>query len=123
MLPRQGSRLGESGWHGLETGAWLPAPAQGAIGIECRADDDSIRALIGAIDDAPSRTQVSAERALLAALGGSCHSPIAVLTTHDGNDLTMRAALFSVDGAERIERSMRFAADDRDAPADLRQNS
>ena len=113
-------RLGETGvGTALETDAWLPAPAQGAIGIECRAVDSDTLALIGAIDHAPSRAQVTAERALLAALGGSCHSPIAVLTSLDGADLTLRAALFSPDGAERIERTARFAKDDRDAPARL----
>lgn len=64
-----------------------------------------------------------AERALLAGLGGTCHSPIAVLTTHaneyGGDDLVMRAALLSPDGAARIERTARFAAGDLEAPARL----
>ena len=97
---------------------WLPAPAQGAIGIECRADDEEARALLAAIDHPESRAQVTAERGLLAALGGSCHSPVAVLST--GIDtLTLRAALFSADGAERIERSATFAAGDASGPEGL----
>ncbi|HUQ12658.1 MAG TPA: hydroxymethylbilane synthase [Novosphingobium sp.] len=114
------ARLGEHGVGTmLETDSWLPAPAQGAIGIECRADDIVTGDIIAAIDDAPSRAQVMAERALLAALGGSCHSPVAVLTTPDGERLAMRAALYSPDGAARIERSASFAADDCDGPARL----
>jgi hydroxymethylbilane synthase len=114
------ARLGESGvGTPLSLDDWLPACAQGAIAIETRADDAVTGAFLAAIDDAPSRARVTAERALLAALGGSCHSPVAVLSEVAGGALTMRAALFSADGAERIERSARFAADDREAPRRL----
>jgi hydroxymethylbilane synthase len=92
-------RLGEDGvGHALDPADWLPAPSQGAIGIECRADDARVRDLLSAIDHAPSRAEVLAERALLAALGGNCHSPIAALS-HDGG---LTAALFSPDGAEKV---------------------
>ncbi|MCB5423890.1 hydroxymethylbilane synthase [Altererythrobacter sp. CC-YST694] len=114
------NRLGES--HvgtPLALDQWLPAPAQGAIGIECNADDDATRALIAAIDDAPSRAQVMAERALLAGLGGTCHSPIAVLSRMADGQLAMRAAIFSPDGAERVEHEVRFAPGDDDAPRAL----
>ena len=60
-----------------------------------------------------------AERALLAALGGNCHSAIGVLTQTSGDMLTMRAALFSPDGAERVEAEAAFAAHDSMAPARL----
>ena len=114
------ARLGETGvGTPLECDDWLPAPAQGAIGIECRADDARVIALLGAIDHPPSRAQVMAERALLAALGGTCHSPVAVLCRHEGERLTMRAALYSENGAARIERSASFALEDADGPAQL----
>ena len=103
----------------LDPNAWLPAPGQGAIAIEARAADDRTRALLSAIDDAPSHRAVIAERALLAALGGNCHSPIAVLTREQGNALTIRAALLSPDGAERVEETATFALDDLDGPARL----
>jgi hydroxymethylbilane synthase len=103
----------------LASDTWLPAPAQGAIGIECRRDDAAMRGLLDAINHAPSHDAVMAERALLAALGGNCHSPIAVLTTPDCTDLVMRAALFSPDGAERVDGTARFAAGDSAAPAAL----
>ena len=113
-------RLCETGvGHPLDPGDWLPAPAQGAIGIECRADDAQTREWLAAIDHAPSREQVLAERALLAALGGSCHSPIAVITRSAGEHLAMTCALFSGDGAEKVDGSVTFSAGDRDAPARL----
>ncbi|HEX5644101.1 MAG TPA: hydroxymethylbilane synthase [Erythrobacter sp.] len=89
----------------LDPQDWLPAPAQGAIGIECRSDDHATLSLLAAIDHSPSRHAVMAERALLKVLGGNCHSPIAMLTDAAGEELTLRCALFSPDGAERIEAS------------------
>ena len=113
-------RLGEHGvGHPLDPAEWLPAPSQAAIAIECRADDQAACKLLAAIDHAPSRAEVTAERALLAALGGSCHSPVAVLCDLAGEELAMRAALFSPDGLERIEGAARFAANDAAAPAEL----
>lgn len=113
-------RLGQEGaGHPLAADEWLPAPAQAAIAIECRADDERTRAWLAAIDHAPSRAEVMAERALLAALGGSCHSPIAVLCDLDGDELAMRAAIFTPDGAEKVAAETRFAAGDADAPARL----
>ena len=122
------ARLGKTGvGHPLDAREWLPAAGQGAIAIECRAvlrqaqndRDFQVRGLLAGIDHAPSRATLLAERALLAALGGSCHSPVAVLSELDGDTLTMRAALFSPDGAERIAGEARFAADDPDGPARL----
>ena len=113
-------RLGQGATgHRLDPAEWLPAPAQGAIAIECRADDEIARANLAAIDHAASRAEVEAERALLLALGGSCHSAIAVLCDLKGEELAMRAALFSPDGAERVEGQARFAAGDATAPAKL----
>jgi hydroxymethylbilane synthase len=91
---------------------WIPAAAQGVIAIECRADDAATTALLAAIDGAQTRAELEAERALLAQLGGTCHSPVAVLCETGSGALTMRAALFSPDGAERIEGTATFAPDD-----------
>jgi hydroxymethylbilane synthase len=114
------NRLGEHGvGHALDAEEWLPAPGQGAIAIECRTADQRMGAVLAAIDHGPSHAAVLAERALLAALGGNCHSPIAVLTTPAGADLIMRAVLFSADGAERVEGSLRFAAADSAAAGRL----
>lgn len=105
-------RLGETGvGHPLDASEWLPAPAQGAIGIECRSDDAATNAVLAAIDHAPTRAQVMAERALLYALGGNCHSPIAVWTQGE-TDLTMTARIYSPDGGIRVEAEATF----RDGP-------
>ena len=113
-------RLGRSDvGHALDPADWLPAPAQGAIAIECRASDERTRGTLAAIDHAPSRAEVTAERALLLALGGNCHSPIAVLCDLEGDTLAMRAALYSPAGQARVEGEARFALDDPAAPGRL----
>ena len=86
----------------IPTGTMLPAPAQGAVGIEVRADDAAARALVSAIDDAASHGCVAAERALLAALVADCHSPVAALATRHDDRLVLAAELLSEDGAHHI---------------------
>lgn len=103
----------------LDPEDWLPAPAQGAIAVECRANDEKNRELLAALDHAPSRAEVMAERALLLALGGNCHSPVAVRCTYADGELSMRAAIFSPAGQERVESEATFAAGDEDAPGRL----
>jgi len=93
----------------LEADEWLPAPGQGAIAIECRSDDAATRALLAAIDDADSRIAVLAERALLAGLGGTCHSVIAVRTVQQSCSWHLLASLFSPNGADRIDGQTAFA--------------
>ncbi|MGN6818863.1 MAG: hydroxymethylbilane synthase [Sphingomonas sp.] len=80
----------------------LPAPAQGAVGIECRADDAMTRGLLAAIDHQATSRAVRCERAFLAALGATCHSPVGALAMTDGDTLTLRGELFSEDGAEHV---------------------
>lgn len=82
------------------TGLLLPAASQGAIGIECRADDAAVRALLAEVDDAPTHAAVGAERAFLAALGGDCRSPVAAHAHHrpDGT-LRLDGEIYSDDGA------------------------
>lgn len=115
------NRLGETATgHPLDSEEWLPAPGQAAIVIECRSDDAATRNVLTAIDHAPSRAAVMAERALLAHLGGTCHSPIAVLTTpREADALHLRAALFSPDGTQRLDGEALFAASDDTGPARL----
>ena len=116
-------RLGEAAvGTSLEGEDWLPAPSQGAIALECRADDAETQQLLAPLDHAPSRAEVMAERALLLGLGGNCHSPIAVLCDHAEGLLDLRAAIYSADGAEKVEGEARFAAGDMDAPQALAQD-
>lgn len=96
----------------LDAAGWIPAAAQGVIAIECRADDAVATAALAALDHAATREELEAERALLAGLGGTCHSPVAVLCQPGTNGLVMRAALFSPDGTHRTEGEASFAAGD-----------
>ncbi|MFU7529412.1 hydroxymethylbilane synthase [Qipengyuania sp. ASV99] len=96
----------------LDAADWIPAAAQGVIALECRADDAGATAALAALDHAGTRAELEAERALLAALGGTCHSPVAVLCQPGGAGLVMRAALFSPDGTQRIEGETDFAEGD-----------
>jgi hydroxymethylbilane synthase len=114
------NRLGETGTgHPLPAEDWLPAPGQAAIAIECRTNDAETQRLLAPLDHAQSRAAVLAERALLAALGGNCHSPVAVLTRAEGSELVVRAIIFSPDGAHCMEAEARFAAADPLGPARL----
>lgn len=84
----------------------LPAPAQGALAVECRADDTGLVEALGTLDHAPSRAAVDAERALLATLEAGCSAPVAGLaeTTDDG-EIYLRGAVFSPDGTQAIRLS------------------
>ena len=86
----------------LPTDVMLPAPAQGAVGIEVRADDAETAALIGAIDHRETSACVRAERALLAGLGADCHTPVAALASLAGETLRMRAELLAEDGSADV---------------------
>ncbi|TCD06921.1 hydroxymethylbilane synthase [Erythrobacteraceae bacterium CFH 75059] len=106
LLARAGlERLDETGVGTLlDETEFLPAPAQGAIGIECRAGDEALRRALAAIDDASTRAEIEAERALLARLDGSCRSPVAlVCRMAEPRTLRLTVALFSPDGADRVD--------------------
>jgi hydroxymethylbilane synthase len=79
---------------------WLPALCQGAIGIELRATDARVRAAIEPIDDAQTHVAIAAERGFLAALDGSCRTPIAGLATIRGGDLHFSGEVLTLDGRE-----------------------
>lgn len=83
----------------------LPAVAQGAIGIERRADDTRVAAMLEAIHDGPTGHRLAAERAYLAALDGSCETPIAGLAELDGGMIRLRGEILRVDGSEALSAS------------------
>jgi hydroxymethylbilane synthase len=90
----------------------LPAVGQGALAIECRADNAAIRRLLAPLNHAESETCVAAERAMLAALDGSCRTPIAGLAKIEGGRLSLQALLLAPDGsAERRGRGEGAVAD------------
>jgi hydroxymethylbilane synthase len=107
-------RLGKAGvtTEILSVETMLPAVGQGALAIETRADDAELRALLAALHDPSSAACVTAERAMLAALDGSCRTPIAGLAVLDGDRLSLRAMLLAADGsAERRAEGAGSAAD------------
>jgi hydroxymethylbilane synthase len=84
----------------LDSADWLPALCQGAIGIEIRNEDDEARHWIAAIDDAPSHLAIACERGFLAALDGSCRTPLAGLAELDKGRLSFRGEVLSLDGRQ-----------------------
>jgi len=89
----------------LDVDEFLPAVGQGAIGIETRADDAKTRALVAALDDADTATALTAERAFLAVLDGSCRTPIAGhARLHDGV-IRFRGMIAKTDGSAALEVS------------------
>ena len=95
----------------LDAPDWLPAPAQGAIAIECRSDDPATLALCAALDDPATRTCVEAERAMNRALHGSCHVPVAALATLDGTRLHLQGLVGSAGDGRRVRAQAEGAAD------------
>ncbi|GKY86188.1 hydroxymethylbilane synthase [Sinisalibacter aestuarii] len=90
----------------------LPAIAQGAIGIERRADDSRTAAMLAAIHHAETGQRLAAERAFLAALDGSCETPIAGLATLDGGTLRLRGEILRTDGSEALADDVTGAVED-----------
>lgn len=81
----------------------LGAVGQGALGIECRADDEFSLMVLGRLTNRGVFDAVAAERSLLRALRAGCHAPVAVQTTIDGTSLTLEARVLSADGTRLIE--------------------
>ena len=90
----------------------LPAVAQGAIGIERRGDDARAAGLLEAIHDGPTGLRLAAERAFLAALDGSCETPIAGLAELDGGTLRLRGEILRTDGSEALADDHTGAVED-----------
>ena len=93
----------------------LPAVAQGAIGIEQRAGDDGVAALLAAIHHHETGLRLAAERAFLAGLDGSCQTPIAGLAELSGGRLRLRGEIIRPDGTVRLDCDL--SAPDADGPA------
>ena len=88
----------------IETLDWmLPAVGQGALALECRADDTATRELLERLEDRGTRQAVEAERAVLRALGGGCQLPIGVSTSLRQDTLHLRAIVLSPDGKRSLE--------------------
>ena len=108
----------------LEISEMLPPAGQGAVGITCRRDDAGAAALLAAINHVATMETVTAERAVLARLDGSCRTPIAAHATLAGGELTLEALVLSADGTRQARTTRRGpvaegAAMGRDAGAEL----
>ncbi|MFT4197579.1 MAG: hydroxymethylbilane synthase [Pseudoxanthomonas sp.] len=90
---------------------WLPAPAQGAIAVECHAGDAAVRALLAGLDHAPTRLCVEAERAMNRALHGSCHVPVGAFA-HRADDALHLAGLVGSAASGALVRAAASAVDD-----------
>ena len=96
----------------LEPTVMLPQVAQGALAVECRADDRATTAKLRAIDDAIAHRGVRAERAFLGELGGGCNLPCGALAVVAGDEITLDAVLASLDG--HVVLRTRVVGDDPD---------
>jgi hydroxymethylbilane synthase len=89
----------------------LPAPAQGALAVECRDGDAALIAAVSAIDDAPSRQAAVAERALLAGLEAGCAAPVGAFASIADGRLRLRARVIAVDGSRALDHDSGGSAD------------
>jgi hydroxymethylbilane synthase len=88
------------------------AVGQGALGVECRADDQAIIDILADIQCSKARIEVDAERALLHALGAGCSLPVGVWTEWQGNQLTLSAQITALNGQEKILATVSGPASD-----------
>lgn len=96
-----------------------PAPGQGAIAVQARADDEAVGQLLAFIDDFATRVAVEAERSLLAATGGGCRAPLGALATVEAGGISILAGFVTLDG--RTAGFETIAGDARDAPRMARE--
>jgi hydroxymethylbilane synthase len=100
----------------LPAAACVPAPGQGIVAIETRERDDETRQVVSSIDDVDATAALNAERALVAALGGGCQTPIGALASMVASDeMELMAAVVSIDGSRAVR--VRARGSRRDAAA------
>jgi hydroxymethylbilane synthase len=96
----------------------LPAPAQGALAVECRTSDTATIEVLAAVDSADTRAAVTAERALLAALEAGCSAPVGALAEiaegDDGPEVFLRGSVTAVDGSDAVRLSATGPTTDAD---------
>jgi len=97
----------------------LPAPTQAVIAIECRGDDAMTSSVLTIIDDRTTHALINAERAFTAALGGSCHSPVAAYAEIVDGRVHLRTQILSEDGRDQVRDEAIFDCGDRDMPRRL----
>ncbi|MET9250793.1 hydroxymethylbilane synthase [Nonomuraea sp. NPDC003709] len=83
----------------------LPAPGQGALAVECRSDRADLIEFLSVLDDPRTRSAVTAERAVLAALEAGCAAPVGAFAADDGHTLNLTAVVVAIDGREAVRKS------------------
>lgn len=81
---------------------FMPAPAQGALAVECRTDDAAARAAIDKLADASATAESTAERSVLATLEAGCTAPVAATAMRNGDKVALRAGVFALDGSRLL---------------------
>ena len=91
----------------LDKSQFVPAPAQGAIAVECRMDDDETRRALQKLDDRPTRTAVGVERGIMKLMGAGCSSPVGINAVVDGDVVHVRAVSYGyTDEPRRVEKDL-----------------
>ncbi|MEU5993287.1 hydroxymethylbilane synthase [Spirillospora sp. NPDC047418] len=101
---RRIGRLAEVG-EVFDTDQMLPAPGQGSLALECRADRADLRELLAAVDDAATRRAVTAERTILAVLEAGCSAPVGTYAAEVDEELHLTATVAAIDGSRQIRMS------------------
>lgn len=96
----------------LEPPEWLPAPGQGALGVEGRSGDEATARLVAGLEDADVRSAVQAERALLARLEGGCLVPVGALGRVADGEVALEAVVLPPDGSREVRASGRAPAEE-----------
>ena len=105
ILARAGlERLGSGiPFAALDADMFVPSPGQGALALVARSDDDSTVSALASIEDEGARAEAEAERALSESVGSGCRFPVGARALCEGDTISIRAAAFSADAAERID--------------------
>ncbi len=99
----------------LQPPRMLPAPGQGALGLECRADDSAAGELLGELDDLPSHQAVAAERSMLALLHAGCSAPVGAWGRIEGTELVLDGLVANLEGTQVLRASAHGEAASGDA--------
>ncbi|MBN4994592.1 hydroxymethylbilane synthase [Stenotrophomonas maltophilia] len=99
----------------LQPPQWLPAPAQGAVAVECDGGNARLMALFAGLDDTETRACVEAERAMNRALHGSCHVPVAAIAQWQGTDLHLQGLVGSASDGRAVRAEAIGPASDPEA--------
>lgn len=110
-------RLGIDAGVPIPADVMLPAPGQGAIGVECRSDDDELLSLLGRINHQDAFDCVSIERSFTRALGATCASPVAAFARMSEGEVLFQAQILSADGRQSLSQQRRMERKDLDSGA------